>query len=214
MDRQPVRAMSLSQANELRPQLRKLERRRHQRVNVALLGRYMLADRQEYPCQTIDISPGGALLMAPVRGKVGERVITYLEHLGRIEGEIARHIPQGFAMTIAAASRKRDKLASQLTWLANRQALGLPEDRRHERITPHAASTVIKLESGRELKAKIIDISMSGAALALEGTSPAIDCGVTVGSTNAKVVRHFQGGIAVEFRLPLSPDRFDETIIL
>lgn len=174
----------------------------------------MLADRQEYPCQTLDISPGGVLLMAPVRGQVGERVVIYLEHVGRIEGEVTRHIPQGFAMSIAAAPRKRDKLASQLTWLANRQALGLPEDRRHERITPHVLTTVVRLESGRELKAKLIDVSMSGAALTLEATQPAIGCPVTVGSTTAKVVRHFKGGIAVEFRLPLSPDRFDETIIL
>ena len=34
------------------------ERRRHQRVKVNLLGRYMLADRREYPCQVVDMSPG------------------------------------------------------------------------------------------------------------------------------------------------------------
>ena len=39
-------------------------------------------------------------------------------------------------MTIAATPRKRDKLAAQLTWLANRSTLGLPEDRRHDRIVP------------------------------------------------------------------------------
>ena len=55
---------------------------------------------------------------------------------------------------------------------------------------------------------------MSGAALTVEGTLPPLDCGITIGATNAKVVRHFQGGIALEFRLPLSPDRFDENIIL
>ena len=39
-------------------------------------------------------------------------------------------------MTISATPRKRDKLAAQLTWLANRHILGLPEDRRHGRIAP------------------------------------------------------------------------------
>lgn len=206
--------MSLQQAREPRTAPKWMERRRHQRVQVALLGRYMLADRTEYPCQTVDVSPGGALFLTPVRGAVGERVVAYLEQIGRVEGEVTRHLPDGFAMSIAAATRKRDKLASQLTWLANRQALGLPEDRRHERITPRVASTIIRLESGRELKARLIDVSMSGAGLSLDVGKPAIDCAVTVGSTNAKVVRHFNGGIAVEFRLPLSPDRFDETIIL
>lgn len=205
--------MSVLQAKEAGALPRPLERRRHQRVNVALLGRYMLSDRKEYPCQTRDMSPGGALLIAAVKGQIGERVVVYLEHLGRIEGEIKRHTPNGFAISIAAAARKRDKLASQLTWLANRQTLGLPEDRRHERITPRVLSTVLRLESGREFAARIIDVSMSGAALALEHRPP-IGTGVTVGTTNCKVVRHFQGGIAIEFRLPLSPDRFDENIVL
>ena len=30
------------------------DRRRHQRVKVNLLGRYMLSDRQEYPCQVVN----------------------------------------------------------------------------------------------------------------------------------------------------------------
>ena len=42
------------------------ERRRHQRVKVNLLGRYMLADRREFPCQVINMSPGGIALVAPV----------------------------------------------------------------------------------------------------------------------------------------------------
>jgi PilZ domain len=49
------------------------ERRRHQRVKVNLLGRYMLADRREFPCQVIDMSPGGMALIAPIAGQPGER---------------------------------------------------------------------------------------------------------------------------------------------
>ena len=37
------------------------ERRRFQRVRVNLLGRYMLADRREFPCQVLDMSPGAAM---------------------------------------------------------------------------------------------------------------------------------------------------------
>lgn len=205
--------MSALQAKPPQTSARKLERRRHQRVRVALLGRYMLADRQEYPCQTVDASPGGVLLVAPVRGGIGERVVVYLEHIGRIEGEITRHWPHGFAICISAAARKRDKIASQLTWLANRQALGLPEDRRHERITPRLAGTVLRLESGREIQVRLIDVSLSGAGIATEAKPP-IGVPVTVGSTPAIVVRHFKGGIAVEFRLALSPDRLDENVVL
>src|SRR5436305_1256347 len=112
------------------------ERRRFQRVQVDLLGRYMLVDRREFPCQVVNMSPGGIALIAPVVGEPGERVIAYVDHVGRLEGHIARLFQSGFAMTIAATPRKRDKLAAQLTWLANRHILGLPEDRRHGRVVP------------------------------------------------------------------------------
>src|SRR6266568_3007473 len=83
------------------------ERRRFQRVQVNLLGRYMLADRREFPCQVADMSPGGMALIAPVAGEPGERVIAYVDHVGRLEGVVARHFQNGFAMTIGATPRKR-----------------------------------------------------------------------------------------------------------
>jgi c-di-GMP-binding flagellar brake protein YcgR len=189
------------------------DRRRFRRVPVMLLGRYMLQNRQEYPCQTVNISPGGALLIAPVRGGASERVVVYLEHLGRLEGEITRYSDQGFAFCFAATTRKRDKLASQLTWLANRDMLGLPEDRRHERVVPVNPVVTIKLDSGRELVGRLIDVSMSGAAIALEPKLPT-GTSVVLGRTPGKVVRNFQGGIGVQFLLSLSPDRFDENLVL
>ena len=200
-------------ADPVRPRLRIADKRRHARVAVALLGRYMLPDRQEYPCQTVDMSPGGALLVAPVLGKLGDRVVVYLEHLGRVEGEITRLVDRGFAISIAATPRKRDKLASQLTWLANRHALGLPEDRRHERIVPRNPLVEMKVENGRTSTVRLIDVSLSGAGVALDPPPP-LGTAITLGRTPCKVVRHFQGGMAVEFLLPMSPDRFDESIVL
>ena len=76
------------------------ERRRFQRVRVDLLGRYMLPDRREFPCQVVNMSPGGMALVAPVAGQPGERVIAYVDHLGRLEGHIARILQNGFAMTV------------------------------------------------------------------------------------------------------------------
>ncbi|MHB1111492.1 MAG: PilZ domain-containing protein, partial [Devosia sp.] len=109
---------------------------RFQRVKISVLGRYMLADRREFPCQVLEMSPGDALVIAPVAGKVGEKVIVYLDHLGRIEGIITEGVDGGFLMEVSASARKRDKLAAQLTWLANKDILDLPEDRRHERVVP------------------------------------------------------------------------------
>ena len=136
-------------------------------MRVNLLGRYMLSDRQEYPCQVVNMSPGGMALIAPTIGQVGERVIAYVDHLGRLEGAIARQLVNGFAMTISATPRKRDKLAAQLTWLANRHILNLPEDRRHGRFTPRNAGATLILPNGSRIGCRIIDVSLSGAGLAL-----------------------------------------------
>jgi hypothetical protein len=175
------------------------ERRRFQRVKVQLLGRYMLADRREFPCQVINMSPGGLALLAPGIGNLGERVVCYLDHIGRVEGKITRLLDNGFAMTVGATPRKRDKLAAQLTWLANRQILNLPEDRRHDRIIPRNPMSVLKIdEDGRKMSCRIIDLSLSGAALAAE-VRPAVGTAVTLGRVQARVVRHLEEGFAIEF---------------
>ena len=187
------------------------ERRRFQRVKVNLLGRYMLADRREFPCQVIDMSPGGMAVVAPVVGTPGERVIAYVDHLGRLEGKIARVFPNGFAMTIAATARKRDKLAAQLTWLANRNILNLPEDRRHGRFVPHKPVARVVMPNGVNVTCRIIDVSLSGAALASDVRPPTGSL-ITVGNIPARVVRHLEDGFAVEFTRLQHPDFVEENL--
>ncbi|MET0257047.1 MAG: PilZ domain-containing protein [Methylobacterium sp.] len=206
-------AAAIAEAVDRRP-LRSSDLRRHQRVAVSLLGRYMLSDRREYPCQTVDMSPGGVRVTCAVLGAVGERVVFYLDQIGRVEGVIARHPASGgLAARFNASPRKRDKIASQLTWLANREFLGLPEGRTHERLTPLNPVVTLRLESGRELTVRVIDISMSGVAIATE-TTPPLGTSVMVGSTPGRVVRYFEGGIGAQFMLPISADRFHEGIRL
>ncbi len=189
------------------------ERRKHHRVRVNLLGRYMLETRQEFPCEAVDMSPGGVLLKAPAIGRIGERVIVYLEHLGRIEGKIARVTANGFAISIATTLRKRDKLASQLTWLANRAVLGLPEDRRHLRVVPRNAIAVVTLPNGEAANVRLIDISLSGASFF---TDSPIEAGmqIMIGTTAARVVRITEAGVAAEFLTPLTDNRFDDNVVL
>jgi hypothetical protein len=187
------------------------ERRRHQRVAVNLLGRYMLADRREFPCQVTNMSPGGMAVVAPVSGKVGERVIAYVDHIGRLEGLIARQFENGFAMTVAATTRKRDKLAAQLTWLANRHILNLPEDRRHDRFTPKNPAARLILPNGLNVSCRVIDLSASGAALKTD-QRPEIGALVTVGKTAGRVVRHLEEGIAVEFTRLQHPDSVEDIV--
>ena len=189
------------------------ERRRHQRVKVNLLGRYMLTDRNDYPCQVINMSPGGIAVLAPVSGNPGERVIAYIDHLGRLEGAVARVFNNGFAMTIAATSRKRDKLTAQLTWLANRHILNLPEDRRHNRFVPRNPAAKLTLPSGLVVPCRIIDLSQSGAAISMSpDTRPAVGAVVTVGKAPGRVIRHIENGFAVEFSRLQHPDFVEDSV--
>jgi hypothetical protein len=191
------------------PEPTQAERRQNQRFEVRLVGRFMRSDRKEFDCESIDASPEGVAFSSDAGVQLGERIIAYLNQIGRVEGRVARIFPSGFAIQMNVPPNKRDKLATQLAWLANRQALGLPEDRRHERITPRDRYTLLKLPNGREYTATLIDLSMSGAALNVD-CEPPIGARVIVGATPAEVVRHVNCGIAVEFLDPLPADEFGE----
>jgi hypothetical protein len=204
--------MALSQAKLKLPPLAE-ERRRHQRVKVDLLGRYMLADRREFPCQVSNMSPGGIAIVAPVAGNPGDRVIAYIDHLGRLEGKIARTLDNGFAMTIEATLRKRDKLAAQLTWLANRHILNLPEDRRHGRFIPKKAMARLILPNGNNVTCRVMDLSESGAAIAISPElRPVVGAMVTVGKAQGRVVRHIEDGFAIEFTRMQHSDFIEENV--
>jgi PilZ domain len=186
------------------------EPRHDQRVEVRLLGRFMRSDRKEFDCESIDASPNGITFAAEAGVQPGERIVAYLNQIGRVEGQVTQIFAKGFAIRMNVPSAKRDKLASQLAWLANRQSLGLPEDRRHERIAPRDRYTILQLDNGREYTATLIDISVSGAALNVD-CEPPIGARVVVGATPAEVVRHVNCGIAVEFLSPLPADEFGES---
>jgi hypothetical protein len=157
------------------------------------------------------MSPGGMAVIAPVSGAPGERIIAYVDHLGRLEGHIARVFQNGFAMTISATARKRDKLAAQLTWLANRQILSLPEDRRHGRITPRNPIARLIMPNGLNVSCRIIDVSESGAGVATDQRPP-VGALVTLGKVQGRVVRHLEDGFAVEFTRLQHPDSLEENV--
>jgi hypothetical protein len=198
---------------KLKPALHPNERRKHQRVDIVVLGRYMLEDKREFPCQTTNMSPGGVAVVAPVRGEVGERVVAYFEQIGRVEGNIARHTENGFAIAFNLPFAKREKIANQLTWLVNRDTLGMPEDRRHERIIPYLKHAMLQIDGDRELIVRLIDVSLSGAAVATNLTMH-VGTRVTLGHTPGQIVRLFEGGCAISFDSMLAIDRFGEDIVL
>jgi hypothetical protein len=174
------------------------DRRRYKRIAVTLLGRFMRETKAEHPCKLVDISAGGAAITSPVAVAVGERVVAYFDHIGGIEGVVTRQFEGGFAFGITATKHKREKLAAQLTWLANRAELGSDEGRRHERITPTNGEQVLQLTEGIVLSCRVLDVSISGASIATPAR-PELGTEVTLGKLRARVVRHHPQGFGVQF---------------
>jgi hypothetical protein len=174
------------------------QRRRFQRVKVDLHGRYMLPDRTEHECRVIEMSPGNAILEAPVSGGEGARVVAYIDHIGRIVCTTTRETKTGFCVEFELRDPKRERVAARLTWLTNKHELNLPEDRRHERMVPRNPHNVLMLGDGREYSCRMLDLSLSGAAVEIS-VRPAIGTPVTLGNMRGRVVRHFDDGVALEF---------------
>lgn len=175
------------------------DRRRNKRVNLTLLGRFMRANRQEFPCKLQDISVGGAALMAPVDVELEEKIVAYFDQIGGLEGNVVRLFDGGFALRFIATAHRREKLAAQLTWLINRDKVSGIEERRHERIVPRNSTASMKLPDGLVVACQVLDVSISGASIATE-MRPQIGTDVLIGKLRARVVRHHDGGVGVQFQ--------------
>ncbi|PPD43907.1 MAG: pilus assembly protein PilZ [Methylocystis sp.] len=184
---------------------------RFQRVQLSLEGRYMLMrSSEEYACRTFEISPGEAYLFAPVAPMPGEKVVLYLNELGRFTGSALKARHMGFEMELQLTPKKRDRLADQLTWFANRSTLSVEDRRRHDRIVPLMDLSVLRLPRGDEHIVRIRSLSLSGASIETDHSVP-VGAEVVIGNTPATVVRILDDGIACEFHKHFRPGDIDET---
>jgi hypothetical protein len=174
------------------------DRRRHRRFSLALLGRFMRANKQEFPCKLNDISVGGVSVMAPVEVEVGERIIAYFDEIGGLEGHVVRMLPGGFAMKLSASQHKRDKLAAQITWLVNQADVGEVAGRRHARMAVPNKTSTLKLADGGSVDCRVLDVSLSGASIGTDARPP-IGSEVIFGKLRCRVMRYHDGGIGVQF---------------
>jgi len=184
------------------------DRRAPPRVKIQVGGRFMLEDRTEHGGTAIEASIRAFRIVSDADVRIGERIVGYFDTLGRIEGTVERVMEDGFAVELATTLRKRDKIAAQLIWLANREILGLPEDRRHDRVVPRDPRVMVRNLSNSlapTVAGHIIDISLSGTSVSVRGDFKRGD-ELILGTTPARVVRVFDGGVAAEFRAPV-PER-------
>src|SRR6266403_584427 len=69
---------------------------------------------------------------------------------------------------------------------------------RHERIIPRNPISLLTLEDGTKMTCRVIDMSLSGAAIAAENRPP-LKSLVLLGKVQCRVVRNLDEGFALEF---------------
>ena len=169
-------------------------------------GRYSLSNqydshgkRHVFPCRAINVSATSILLAAPVTGKLAERVIALLHHLGKVEGVISRKFDQGFAMRIVPLIEEHSlALAARINWLVANQHKKVPDRRKNARFVPSRSQSKLVFADGTIEDCLILDLSVTGAAVSAF-SSPAVGTPLALGSVVGRVVRTFAGGFGVQF---------------
>ncbi|MEO0696607.1 MAG: PilZ domain-containing protein [Pseudomonadota bacterium] len=175
------------------------ERRRHARVSMNSKARVLHQNGEEAPAILVNISAGGALLKAKVPPAKDERVVLYIDNIGRFEGKVIRSGQHLFAVDYRGRKAKTKRTADALTIALNQAPKGA--DRRHAPRIRQDKATIVTLESGETQPCSIIDISLTGASIEID-PKPELGTPLTVGKMKAKVVRRHDKGVGVVFTGP------------
>lgn len=176
------------------------ERRRFRRVPLTVGGRLMDPAGREHDCRTADVSPGDARITTAAAVQIGDRVVFYLDELGRLEGHVVRRIGESeFAVILSVTPHKREKLAEMLTWLVSRDTMAVEIEAR--RLPRHGtgAMAALSIEGGPVIEGEVLDFSLVGMAVKTSHPKPPIGAWVRVGGVYGRVSRYLENGFAIDF---------------
>ncbi|KJS37045.1 MAG: hypothetical protein VR74_10310 [Hyphomonas sp. BRH_c22] len=190
-----VRSSALSNSPLINPNK---DRRLHKRVPLQLDGQVLDTAQTDHAITTINISCSGAMIQSGFRPESGAQVVCYFNDLGRVAATVIRSTQTGFAVQFRIVDHKRDKLADRLTWLLNKDQLDLVEDRTTGR-KPQSGPALLILDDGREIKCRVLDISLTGASFEAEDATPMVGDTVLAGNVRGEVVRVAGKGFAIRY---------------
>lgn len=172
------------------------EQRKHKRLSTKLKARYLDQEGREKPCIIVNVSAGGALLRAKAPPAQGEKIILYIDQVGRFEASVIRTTGQEFAVSYETKRTKNARTADNLTKIVNKSRQGT--DRRKTPRIEQNETAVIYMEDGTARDCSIMDISLTGASLEI-APRPPLGSHVILGRMTAKVVRRHDKGVSVIF---------------
>jgi hypothetical protein len=162
-----------------------------------IFGRFMLPDMTEHACQVVDITAEGASFITPDIPEMGQKIVAYLEEVGRIEAVTKSTIAGGFRVDYTLQGARLERLQQRISFLKTGQP-GAQDSRRHARYEPTEKTSQLSLPDGRVYNCEVLDISISGAAVKTE-VMPSVGTYVSLGKMRGRIVRYLDQGVAIEF---------------
>ena len=170
------------------------DHRRSKRAGLQLRGRFMLSDGGEFRCQTIDVSVTGIAIQAHVVANLGERVIAYLDELGRIEGVVVRRGDGWFAINAQTSQSRINRIAQKIAALSGESSEALT-------VAPIAArirSATLRTDFGQDFAVQVTD--ETGASAKVRADVKLLPgAHVTIDGLRAVVGRDSSDGFLVVF---------------
>jgi len=179
-------------------------------LHQVLFGRLMLPDHSEYPFQISQISPDGATILTDAKAPEGDRIVAYIDEIGRVEANVMAVFDGGIGLEFIVNPSRRARLEQKLQWLSDNDK-DASNKRRYDRFEPKETKTHITMPDGRMYQTEVIDISVGGAAIKTD-IMPNLGTCVLLGKMRGRVVRYIEDGIAIEFLKLLTNDTLHKHI--
>lgn len=181
------------------------DRRENIRIVVSLEGRYTLSTKRDgngnlrhFACRVLNMSADALFMAVPVPGPVGDRVVTHLDHFGRLDGRILRCTENGLVSRLSASRADREAYVAKLGWYERYKNHDVIDQRAHKRMYPRDPISTLLLPDGSRMACFVIDMSVSGVAVSADYL-PLPGAILTVGDVIGRVVRIFEEGFALNF---------------
>jgi hypothetical protein len=189
------------------------ERRARARHKVILPALCWNRGRADFYAVTEDVSPDGIHFRSALVPHVDEDLTCSIRHIGQVEGTVIRVSTQAFVIRVRARPKTAAGIARDLMHLARQQVPAAEPARVHPRVIPLKTDIAVQLACGRILRAKLLNVSASGAAVYLDEP---IELGapLRIGRTWARIARQFERGVGATFEVPLDPRDVSERIVL
>jgi len=177
----------------------KKSKRSCERSQLGIKGAIFFPERRsEEECFVFDLSPAGAGIKSACLVALGSRTVLYVAGLGRFEGKISRRDRLRIGLQFKFSDTKRKRIAAQLSAFVSQGVVGETALRVGGRLSADSMPCSFMSQSGETHSCELADLTLIGAYLKTDGR-PNIGEIICFGSVLARVVRHTECGIAVNY---------------